>query len=88
MAAAGWTLLLTWEAASVAAARVFCVGERVEAAGGSRQKDYIAGVLLGFCVIAVGTFDSRRTASICWMEWVVELGFFLFAMGYGLYRFR
>jgi hypothetical protein len=34
MAAAGWTLLLTWEAASVAAARVFCVGERVEAAGG------------------------------------------------------
>jgi hypothetical protein len=34
MAAAGWTLLLTWEAASVAAARVFRVGERVEAAGG------------------------------------------------------
>jgi hypothetical protein len=34
MAAAGWTLLLTWEATSVAAARVFCVGERVEAAGG------------------------------------------------------
>jgi hypothetical protein len=27
MAAAGWALLLTWEAASVAAARVFCVGE-------------------------------------------------------------
>jgi hypothetical protein len=77
MTAAGWTLLLTWEAASVAAARVFCVGGRVEGAGCSRRMDYIAGVLLGFCVVAVGTFDSRPTASICWMEWVVGLGFFV-----------
>jgi hypothetical protein len=68
----------------VAAARVFCVGELVEAAGGSRRKDNIAGVLLGFCVVAMGTFDSRRTASIFWMEWVVGLCFFclLWDMGY------
>jgi hypothetical protein len=38
MAAAGWALLLTWEAASMAAARVFCVGERVEAAGGRMER--------------------------------------------------
>jgi hypothetical protein len=37
MAAAGWALLLTWDGRSCLAARVFCVGERVEAAGGRER---------------------------------------------------
>lgn len=55
------------------------MGELVEAADWSGEKDYIAVVLLGFCRRAgargVGTLDSHRTASICWMEWVVGLGY-------------
>jgi hypothetical protein len=37
MVAAGWALLLTWDGRSCLAARVFCVGERVEAAGGRER---------------------------------------------------